>query len=364
MLKICYLPTLSAGCTKQRCTNPADAIFDFYKQQSVQVMVDVIVPYASNACWVSNCVGNQELMDRIEGCFRVFDIVIISWVQSPECWNYLLELSLRYKTKLGLDLDDAVGFDNEDNSAINARTTQYNYDLAAKEVTTADFVICSTAYLEQLVKPLNSNTYLMRNWIEWEQPKPELVVVDKPKVLYIAASGHTPEIEFVAKLSEGLTDRFDFMIRYSAAAVPACLQGRSDIDHRRICWPIQDYGRNYQSLAPDIVLAPIMHDTVFNRCKSELKVLEGMACNAVVVASALPTYLVTLGKAEASILYAKNSVKAWQEQIEAAGAVERNTRAVLDKYYNREQAAKQLVAFLKEQRQTVEALIKQKYTWS
>jgi len=98
--------------------------------------------------------------------------------------------------------------------------------------------------------------------------------------------GNTVEVLFWGHVPKGMYD--NVKTKFGAQNVP-----KKEFEDQLIFEPrrvgMRDFPAVYAELVPDIVVAPLV-DCAFNQCKSELKVLEGWALQAPVVASPVAPY--------------------------------------------------------------------------
>lgn len=358
-IKICYLPTLNPACAKMRMDNPASAIHDIYKNQDFKVFVDYVIDPASNRDWTSALVGNYMLEQRVEGMFKVFDVVITQWVPDSMAWDYLKLMANKYNKKLAIDLDDAVGFDNPDNPQIEQRLNQYNYNLAKRECKEADFIITSTEYLKKLVSKYNKEIYVMHNFLIPTNQPAALKPSDKIRCLYMSASGHSKEVNFLIDVFKDLQDTHELVLRISSKDIP---ERAYNIDYKQVSWPIYEVENELFKLNPDVVLAPLVEDTIFNRCKSELKVLEGLMLNRQIVAQDCITFNNLLEKPSKEVLYA-NTKEDWIKVLKSIKP-KAIGREYLDANYNPTNIANDLLNYIKEQLSNKGPIIKAKYNFN
>lgn len=362
-MKICYFPTLNEACSQMRCINPAEAIFKVFNQDSVKVHVDHLTNIRSTVSWESALIAeNEVILQRLDAAFKFFDVLIFQRIQKKAAWSMLKEMADTYDTLIGVDLDDSVGFNTESNPHIG-RFTNHHHDTVKVQMRESDFVIVSTEYLKKQVLAFNQNIHVMRNFLTWDEDiEMESNDGEKVRCLYPAAAGHDEEVDFLVDVfNSPVMDGFELVVRYGGY-LPDSLK-KINGDFKQSAYAVGDYPKHIAKTKCNIYLAPLIGDTVFNRCRSELKLLEGSFFDIPIVASKIPTY--TNAKKPNHIIFSKNTLKDWRASIKnAMSGYEGGGLAWLQENYDPKKTASDLICFLKGQASTSQddkPFIEQKY---
>ncbi|MEA3439601.1 MAG: glycosyltransferase [Chloroflexota bacterium] len=149
-----------------------------------------------------------------------------------------------------------------------------------RAVLEADIVTTTTQELCDYYKQLNSNTFVLQNYLDDRTWKPRNLSVQTEKesiiIGYMGSSTHTPDLELITPVLNRLLTRYQERIRlqFWGAEPPSTIK-----EHLRVSWtPLLI--KNYAEFAAyfteqecDIFIAPLV-DSFFNRCKSAVKYFE------------------------------------------------------------------------------------------
>ncbi|MBZ6392670.1 MAG: glycosyltransferase [Pantoea dispersa] len=127
----------------------------------------------------------------------------------------------------------------------------------------------------------------------------------KPRVGWAGGSSHTGDLEMIYDVVKTLSDRVEWVF---FGMCPAKLRPYIHEYHQGV--EIKDYPEKLASLNLDLALAPV-EDNLFNRCKSNLRLLEYGACGFPVIASDVECYRYNL-----PVTLVRNRYKDWIEAIE------------------------------------------------
>ncbi|PPT90695.1 O-antigen biosynthesis protein [Xanthomonas theicola] len=152
-----------------------------------------------------------------------------------------------------------------------------------------DRVVVSTPALAEALAGLHADLRVVRNrldprmWGDLAAPA-RTCAGSKPRVGWAGGASHTGDLELIADVVQALAGEVHWVFM---GMCPPRLR-----PHVAEVHPGVDFARYPQALAAlrlDLALAPL-EDNLFNRCKSNLRLLEYGACGYPVVASDLPPY--------------------------------------------------------------------------
>jgi len=218
-----------------------------------------------------------------------------------------------------IDMDDNIYAVSNDNPAqVQARKLEKNLETCFR---LADGLTVSVPMLKELYSPLNKNIYVQKNALNfnyWKtQPKESHKGI---RIGWEGAYGHKTDVELIYPIIERLIKDYpEKNIQFVTFGIE--LNVRSEYHH----WvSLQEYPEKMAELDLDIAIAPLI-DSSYNRCKSNIRILEYSALKYPVVASP------TENQRGLPCLYAKNNFD-WYEQLE---------RLILDKRLREEIGQKQ-----------------------
>ncbi|WP_336366995.1 glycosyltransferase [Marinobacter sp. C2H3] len=127
----------------------------------------------------------------------------------------------------------------------------------------------------------------------------------RPRVGWAGGMGHTGDLELIADVVRDLADEVEWVFfgMCPESLRPFVAEYHDGID-------IQDYPRKLASLNLDLALAPL-EDNLFNRCKSNLRLLEYGVCGYPVICSDVLPYR----RAGLPVTRVKNRYKDWMDAI-------------------------------------------------
>lgn len=233
------------------------------------------------------------------------------WLARPAAWNMLLimrEAKLLGKPVL-VDLDDwlpDVPAESPDAAFFRSRPGRETIRLALR---TADGVTTSTPILAERCASVGARSHVLPNVITRSQferhPHCDLPVT----IAFCGSASHTYDVALVRPALQHLLQHCPKDVRIITVGCPIPeLQGLVNYSH----YPsvaATDYPRFLSTLRIDIGLAPL-HDTPFNRAKSDIKHLEYAATGAATIASDVAPYRAGVGQ-ERGVLVSPNTPEAW-----------------------------------------------------
>lgn len=294
-MKILYINTLNLNVSYFRIENMAQTLVRMGKETGDIVHVEYFVTPDSNVTFESIMYAGGEngqlIHDSLVSAFKFFDVIICQRLANKQTVDFFLELKKEHETKLYLELDDSLDRSSQSALNINAQSIiNINKYLALK----CDGIICSTEYLANSVKKHNANTIVVPNFINqrvW-QFKKSREVTDKFRIGFVAASGRDQDLHLIwPELMEYLDENKDaeLVIRYGGYKPDFIDESHPQIDYKNMSCHISKYAQKFEDLNLSCSIAPL-RDLEFNKCKSELKVLEAFTHNIPVVASDVVTY--------------------------------------------------------------------------
>lgn len=220
-----------------------------------------------------------------------------------------------------VDMDDNIYAVSNDNPAqYQARKLEKNMETCFR---LADGVTVSVPMLKELYKPLNDNIFVQKNSINFnfwkEQPKRRHKGI---RIGWEGAYGHKTDVELIYPIIKRLqADYPEKNIQFVTFGVELNLTS----EHHH--WvPLLDYPKKLAELDLDIAIAPLI-DSNYNRCKSNIRILENSALKYPVVASP------TENQKNMPCLYAKNNYE-WYSQLEKLILSKQLRQEIGEKQYN------------------------------
>ncbi len=171
----------------------------------------------------------------------------------------------------------------------------------------ADMVWCTHATLADAIKPLNANVHVVPNALPFDSGQFVRNEAYGASVVYAAGSSHVNDIGVLGDALEPLPltmagwRPFDSSWSRMAKALPHASYVREKV--------VTEYMGVYEGHG--VAIAPL-RDTFFNRCKSNLKVLEAGCRGLPIITSAVHPYLNPVD--DDVVLYAE-SVHEWRKHV-------------------------------------------------
>jgi hypothetical protein len=191
----------------------------------------------------------------------------------------------------------------------------------------------------------NPNVLVMRNFLTWDKKiKMQPNDTDKIRCLYACAAGHDTEIKFLNEVFKDKRLKDYKLVVRTGGFIPEGLD-TDNIEIKQVTYPVGLYQEKIQTWKSDIYLAPLMNDTVFSRCKSELKLLEGAFLNMPIVASNIFTFKQAINPGKIAIM-TDNTKECWVKAILKAKQFKTHGRKWIYKNYRPEDNAERVISFL------------------
>ena len=209
--------------------------------------------------------------------------------------------------KLILDNDDYWKLP-KDNPAYQIYKDKTSHDIK-NSIKIADEIWTPSSYLAELMKQINPDAVYKvipntihqkeKQWNDWEKDNP----VDwKVRFGYLGANGHQKDLDVM-----GMTFEDHELYCMALMDYPERLKAK----YRMNPVDITQYAQLYKFF--DVSLSPLK-DSKFNRCKSELKVIEAGFTRTAIIASNVTPYKEVIKHGETGILC--STPKEWKEAVE------------------------------------------------
>jgi len=177
-----------------------------------------------------------------------------------------------------------------------------------KSLTLVDRFVVSTEALADAFKGMNSDIRVVENRLSpalWGSLVSQRGQGRKPRIGWAGGSSHTGDLEMIVDVVKALSNRVEWV--FFGMCPPAL---RPYIHEYYPGVAIEKYPAKLAALNLDLALAPV-EDNPFNRCKSNLRLLEYGACGFPVICSDIECYRYDL-----PVTRVKNRFKDWLEAIE------------------------------------------------
>lgn len=171
-----------------------------------------------------------------------------------------------------------------------------------------DRFVVSTHPLAEAFKGIHSDIRVVENRLPlqwWEELAPKRRQSEKPRVGWAGGIGHTGDLELVEALVRDLADEVEWVF---LGMCPDMLRPFVKEVHDGV--NIELYPQKLASMNLDLAIAPL-EDNLFNRCKSNLRLLEYGICGFPVVCSDVEPYR----EHDLPVTRVKNRYKDWLEGI-------------------------------------------------
>lgn len=276
------------GCGTIRIIQPY-LLLNHFRTNKVQVFSQLMNSYCFDTNFYKNITVCQFQRSATKHHFSLF-------------MHFKTQVQKKYNIPLIYEIDDMLINIPEYNYASNYYKNSEEW--VKKCMNVADGMITSTPYLKKMYSEYNKNINVIPNHLPkfiWGDVFPAHEYYEdgsKIKILWSGSQNHfshkqmTPNqkggdfgLELL-KYIKSTTHLYDW---YFVGAIPQELEDVKD----KICfisWKnIFEYPAAVKSIEPDIAIAPLI-DSEFNRCKSNIKMLEFSACGAASVYSNVEPY--------------------------------------------------------------------------
>lgn len=235
--------------------------------------------------------------------FETLDLIIVSrmWARAIPEIEWLRTQCNEHGVKLVLDLDDYWVLESGHpfyGDYLENKTS----DVIRKHIHIVDHVIVTNEFLASKVRPLNKNVTVIPNctYEAYEQFKPQPIKSSLVRFGWFGGAQHYEDIILmqdgmgILRSDRSLDNRY---LLYCAgwndnpmyrAYEAIFTDGFKNLNYRRLlAADIYNYVSGYNNV--DVCLAPL-RDTTFNRCKSELKLVEAGTMGKAIIASDVYPY--------------------------------------------------------------------------
>ena len=276
-----------------------------------------MTPFSGAQVWGEDKQGVMLFNDKVFlAICENTDVIWTNHLTNKDEMLKLLNLRKLYNTKLVIDVDDnlyGVSSDNPGQRA--AQAMRDNLELGFK---IADGLTVSVPSLKELYSPFNKNIFVNPNGIDFSIFDTLKVKGHKGlRIGWEGAYGHKADLEMIAPVIKALKKDYDFTFVIFGlserdikldfeAEYQAWVSFGDENDKHKVSYP---YYEKLASLGLDIALAPLI-DSSYNRCKSNLRVLEHSALKIPMVVSP------TVNQKNMPVLYASSRYE-WYEQIKS-----------------------------------------------
>ncbi|MDH1211033.1 glycosyltransferase [Pseudomonas chengduensis] len=205
------------------------------------------------------------------------------------------------------DCDD-YAFEVPEKSLHKRQMPQNIRDLFKVSLSMVDRLVVSTGPLAEVFAGLHPDirvqpNYLPRSW--WGALQSRRGAGGKPRVGWAGGTSHSGDLEMIAEVVRALADEVEWVFM---GMCPEVLQPYAHEFHPGVA--IADYPRRLAALNLDLALAPL-EDSLFNRCKTNLRQLEYGACGFPVICSDIEPFR----DSGLPVTLVRNRVDDWLEAI-------------------------------------------------
>jgi O-antigen biosynthesis protein len=295
--------SVDEGCTSVRIMTPLRTLI---AQHKVVADHQLVTPWRP---WSTRSLG--RLLRELSN----WDIV---WIARPLDWTILLVIreARRLRKPILIDLDDWLLDVPANNPDADFFRTRPRREIVHTALRAATAVTVSTHCLADWCTVLGLRTHVLPNAIDADQFKLPPRHDDRLVVAFCGTATHSDDLSLVARPLYDVLRQHKGRVRVVAVGCPIPeLQGMDGYEHHASV-PAGKYPSLLSRLCIDIGLAPL-HDTTFNRAKSDIKYLEYSAVGAVTIASAVTPYLSSI-REERGMLVQPNNMEGWSRAINLA----------------------------------------------
>lgn len=179
-----------------------------------------------------------------------------------------------------------------------------------KALKLVDRFVVSTEPLAEAMSGLHTDIVVVENRLPtewWKDVSGRRRMGRKPRVGWAGGIGHTGDLELISDVVKDLKDEVEWVF---FGMCPNHLKPYVAEVHEGV--DIEKYSRKLASMNLDLAVAPL-EDNLFNRCKSNLRLLEYGACGFPVVCSDVQPYL----QHKLPVTTVRNRYKDWVDAIRA-----------------------------------------------
>lgn len=240
------------------------------------------------------------------------DIWMVKPIDSPEAVLELFANRDFTGAKLVLDLDD-------DPFNINEKHPEYQKHkdkgpLLKMFIERADHVVCSTDEIKKVVQDINPHITVIPNAIDpaiWKMQN-KRHKDGKIRIGWIGSGSHMADIDIIIEPMKEILRKYP-QVEFHMAGMVYEKSQTDNVYHHEPTKGYEEYPQYVADMGFDIAIAPL-HDTQFNRCKSNIKWLEHAMLETPMVLSRVTPYKECVKHGKTGLL-AKNTKANWVKQL-------------------------------------------------
>lgn len=243
--------------------------------------------------------------DMMKTILEGTDIIWSNYTNSKSEMLRMLDYRKYTGAKLIIDIDDNIYAASEDNYVKVSKTTT---DLIELSLKIADGITVSVPSLKELYSPLNKNIYIKPNGVDLKLWRRNHVPHEGIRIGWEGAYGHRHDLELVYPAMRQLIKDYGVTFVVFGCSPKEGIQA-PDFPIEWHTWVgLKSYPKALAKLGLDIAVAPLI-DSSYNRCKSNLRILDFASLGIPVVASP------TENQKNMPILYADSNYE-WYNELE------------------------------------------------
>jgi len=247
-------------------------------------------------------VVNEQLLAKIS---KDADIIWSNFTANKDDMARMLDIRKWTGGKLIIDIDDNLYNASRDNPGELAKKYRKEIELSLK---IADGLTVSVPNLKKLYEPMNKNIYIKPNGIDIKLYRRNLKPHKGIRIGWEGAYGHRADLELVYPAIKQLIKDYGITFVVFGTSPKHGLK-EPDFPVEFHDWVgFSKYQKKLASLQLDIAVSPLI-DSSYNRCKSNLRILDNSALHIPVVASPVENLK------GLPCLYASNNWE-WYNQLE------------------------------------------------
>jgi len=182
----------------------------------------------------------------------------------------------------------------------------------------SDGITVASSGIKKYLSWLNPNIYLLPNYLDpklWSFKKPEPNADNITNIVYMGGDSHQPDLEMIESAIRNILERYQGRVKFTTWGLQP---SQALIDHPLVEWKALTPG-DYASFAEyftqqdfDIYISPLK-DSLFNRCKSSIKIFEYTSLGIAGVSSGLEPYRNVIKSGETGLL--AETIEQWEAHL-------------------------------------------------
>jgi len=311
MFRVLFVLTQSPGLNWYRCASFAKhmdietAFWPRYSPDKAPNWQEVLVKRG---------IAGNKILYELEKEVVQADRIVVQRTSYLEGIATIMGLKAKHGKKVLVEIDDDAFNVDSSNPAYSMVNPNSDAEKSFRiQLKAADAVIVSTENLKKIYKPENKKIYVVKNGVDfgiWDRLKKPKKRNKKIRIAWQGGWHHFEDLNILSGVIPKIAKKYDVEFHFFGF-MPDYLKA-CGIFHEMVA--VNKYPRMMTDLNPDIILAPL-HDNLFNRSKSNLRVLEAGAMKKAIIASSnknLP-YAQTLTDGKDGLLV--NSTEEWVSAI-------------------------------------------------